>query len=149
VLSAEYYQQLFAKNLGLEIRIDIQIFKQRLAKMTSGDFDIVMSGWGPDYFDALTFGDLFSSWNLNNRGRYNNRELDELIRIGQTELDPRKRMDAFGAIQRIINDEVVIVPQYERGWSFVVDSRLKGLIRRQVGADVDYTYAYIEGNEAR
>jgi oligopeptide transport system substrate-binding protein len=149
VLSAEYYQQLFAKNLGLEIRIDIQIFKQRLAKMTSGDFDIVMSGWGPDYFDALTFGDLFSSWNLNNRGRYNNRELDELIRIGQTELDPRKRMDAFGAIQRIINDEVVIVPQYERGWSFVVDPRLKGLIRRQVGADVDYTYAYIEGNEAR
>ncbi|MFT4860919.1 MAG: oligopeptide transport system substrate-binding protein [Pseudohongiellaceae bacterium] len=144
VLGAEYYQQLFAKNLGLEIRIDIQIFKQRLAKMTSGDFDMVMSGWGPDYFDALTFGDLFSSWNLNNRGRYNNPELDAFIRIGQTELDPQVRMNAFGEIQRIVSEEVVIIPMYERGWSFVVDSRLKGLIRRQVGSEVDYNYAYID-----
>ncbi len=144
VLSAEYYQQLFAKNLGLEIRIDIQIFKQRLAKMTSGDFDMVMSGWGPDYFDALTFGDLFSSWNLNNRGRYNNPELDAFIRIGQTELDPQTRINAFGEIQRIVSEEVVIIPMYERGWSFVVDSRLKGLIRRQVGPEVDYNYAYID-----
>lgn len=144
VLGAEYYQQLYAKNLGLEIRIDIQIFKQRLAKMTSGEFDLVMSGWGPDYFDALTFGDLFSSWNLNNRGRYSNPELDAAIRVGQTELDPQIRMDAFGEIQRIINEEVVIIPMYERGWSFVVDSRLKGMIRRQVGPEVDYTYAYID-----
>jgi len=148
LLTAEYYQQLFAKNLGLEFRIDAQIFKQRLAKMTSGDFDMVMSGWGPDYFDALTFGDLFSSWNLNNRGRYNNPELDAFVRVGQTELNPKIRMDAFGEIQRIVDDEVVIIPMYERGWSFVVDSRLKGLIRRQVGPEVDYNYAYIDKSAA-
>lgn len=149
MLGAEYYQELFAKNLGLEVRIDAQIFKQRLAKMTSGDFDLVMSGWGPDYFDALTFGDLFASYNLNNRGRYNNPELDALIRIGQTELDPQTRMDAFGEIQRIINEEVVILPMYERGWSFVVDSRLKGMIRRQVGPEVDYNYAFIDDSAER
>lgn len=148
VLGAEYYQQLYARNLGLEIRIDIQIFKQRLAKMTSGDFDLVMSGWGPDYFDALTFGDLFSSWNLNNRGRYANDELDRLIRVAQSELDPRKRMDAMGGIQRIVAEEVIIIPMYERGWSFVVDPRLKGMIRRIIGAEVDYTYAYIDAGDS-
>ncbi len=148
VLGAEYYQQVYAKNLGLEIRIDIQIFKQRLEKMTSGDFDLVMSGWGPDYFDALTFGDLFSSWNLNNRGRFSSSELDAMVRIGQSELDPKKRMDAFGEIQRIISDQVVIIPMYERGWSFVVDPRLKGMIRRQVGPEVDYNYAYIDASAA-
>ena len=52
LLAAEYYQELYKKNLGLDFRIDAQIFKQRLAKMTSGDFDIVMASWGPDYFDA-------------------------------------------------------------------------------------------------
>ena len=144
LLAAEYYQELFKKNLGLELRIDAQIFKQRLAKMTSGDFDIVMAGGGPGYFDALTFGDLFSSWNLNNRGRYQSEQMDDLIRIAQSELDPKKRMDAFSSIQDLIYEDVVIVPMYERGISFVVDPRLKGFKRRSVGPQVDYNYAYIE-----
>lgn len=142
-LSAEYYQELYKRTLGLEVRIDLQTFKQRLAKMTAGEFDIVLSGWGPDYDDALTFGDLFSSWNLNNRGRYANEEMDRYVRIAQSELDPVKRMQAFAEIQRISYEEVVILPMYERGWSFVVDPRLEGLIRRTVGPEVDYTYASI------
>lgn len=147
LLAAEYYQELYKKNLGLELRIDAQIFKQRLAKMTSGDFDIVMAGWGPDYFDALTFGDLFASWNLNNRGRYQSEEMDNLVRTAQSELDPQKRMDVFGSIQELINSDVVIIPMYERGVSFVVDPRLKGFKRRSVGPQVDYNYAYIDSSQ--
>ena len=52
-------------------------------------------------------------------------------------------MDSFGAIQELIHEDVVIVPMYERGVSFVVDSRLKGFKRRSVGPQVDYNYAYI------
>lgn len=144
LLSAEYYQQLFRKHLGLEFRIDVQIFKQRLDKMRQGDFDVVLSGWGPDYNDVLTYGDLFSSWNLQNRGRYSSQDMDALIRIAQSELDPQKRMDAFGEIQHLLYEDVVILPMYERGFSFVVDPRLKGFRRRSVGPEVDYNYAYIE-----
>ena len=144
LLSAEYYQQLFRKHLGLEFRIDVQIFKQRLEKMRQGDFDVVLSGWGPDYNDVLTYGDLFSSWNLQNRGRYSSQEMDALIRIAQSELDPQKRMDAFGDIQHLLYADVVILPMYERGISFVVDPRLKDFRRRSVGPEVDYNYAYIE-----
>ena len=144
LLAAEYYQQLFRKNLGLEFRIDAQIFKQRLDKMRAGEFDLVLSGWGPDYNDVLTYGDLFSSWNLQNRGRYNSPEMDSWIRIAQSELDPQKRMDAFGEIQRLLHEDVVILPMYERGFSYVVDSRLKNFRRRSVGPEVDYNYAYID-----
>jgi oligopeptide transport system substrate-binding protein len=144
LLAAEYYQQLFSKNLGLEFRIDAQIFKQRLEKMRQGEFDLVLSGWGPDYNDVLTYGDLFSSWNLQNRGRYNSPEMDSWIRIAQSELDPKKRMDAFGEIQRLLYEDVVILPMYERGNSFVVDPRLKNFRRRSVGPEVDYNFAYID-----
>jgi len=143
---AEYFQQVFKKSLGLDLKIDQQIFKQRLAKMTSGDFDLVTAGWGPDYDDPLTFADLFTSWNKNNRGLYSNPELDRLVRIAQTSLDPKARMDAFGAIQRILIDDAVIVPNFERGLVYVRDARLKGIERRVVGADPDYTNAYIEGS---
>jgi len=75
---AEYYQNLFMRTLGIRIRIDKQIFKQRLDKMTAGDFDMVAAGWGPDYSDPLTYGDLYASWNGSNRGKYNNPALDAL-----------------------------------------------------------------------
>ena len=46
-------------------------------------------------------------------------------------------------VDELIHEEVVIVPMYERGVSFVVDARLKGFKRRSVGPQVDYNYAYI------
>ncbi len=143
---AEYFQNVFKRTLGLDVKIDKQIFKQRLAKMTAGEFDLVAAGWGPDYDDPLTFGDLFSSWNKNNRGMYSNPELDSYVRIAQSSLDPKTRMDAFGAIQKIIHDDVVIIPSYERGVVYVRNPRLNGIQRRVVGADPDYINAYIEGS---
>ena len=143
---AEYYQNRFERTLGIDVKIDKQIFKQRLAKMTAGDFDLVMAGWGPDYDDPLTFADLFTSWNKNNRGAYANPEVDRLVRIAQSSLDPTTRMDAFGAIQKILYDDAVIVPNYERGIVYVRDPRLMGVERRVVGADPDYINAYIEGH---
>lgn len=140
---AEYFQNVYEKQLGLTVKIDKQIFKQRLAKMTAGDFDIVMAGWGPDFADPLTFGGLFASWNLNNRGRYANPEFDRQVRIAENSVDPKVRMDAFGEIQRIIYDDAVILPNYERGVVFVRDTRLKGVVRRAVGTDPDYTSAYL------
>jgi len=143
---AEYFQNLFQRTLELEIRIDKQIFKQRLEKMTSGDFDMVAAGWGPDFADPLTYGDLYASWNGNNRGKYNNPELDEQVRIAQNALDQQTRMDAFGEIQRILIEDAVQLPNYERGLVYVEDPRLKGVVHRSVGTDPDYSTAYLVEN---
>lgn len=143
-ISAQYYQEVYKKNLGLDIVIDQQIFRQRLAKMESGDFDIVLSGWGPDYNDPLTFGDYYASWNLNNRGHYRNDRIDELVRIGQSSLDSKERMDAFGEIQQILFDEAVYLGNYERGRVYATDPRVKGILRRVMGAESDYSNAYID-----
>jgi oligopeptide transport system substrate-binding protein len=141
---AEYYQNLFMRTLGIEIRIDKQIFKQRLDKMTQGDFDMVAAGWGPDFADPLTYGDLYASWNGNNRGKYSNPELDRQVRIAQSSLDQKTRMDAFGEIQRIMIEDAVHLPNYERGNVYVRVPALKGVVNRAVGTDPDYTQAYLE-----
>lgn len=140
---AEYYQSLFKENLGIEVRIDQQIFQQRLAKMTSGDYDIVAAGWGPDYDDVLTFGDLFTSWNANNRGLFKNDELDRNVQIAQQSSDARTRMEAMDRVQQILYDEAAIIFEYERGSNYVADDRVQGVTRRVVGTDPDFTRAYI------
>ena len=140
---AEYMQGLLRAKLGLDIKIDVQTFKQRLAKMTSGDFDLVNAGWGPDFDDVMTFGDLFASWNLNNRGRYNNPEYDAQVRIAMNSSVPEIRMDAMGELQKIIHKDSVVLPQYEQGVIYLMHPKLKGVVRRVVGADPDYTHARV------
>jgi oligopeptide transport system substrate-binding protein len=138
---AEYFQDLLSSRLGITLRIDKQTFKQRLAKMTSGDFDLVSAGWGPDYADAMTYADLFASWNENNRGRWRDERYDALIRKAQATAEPRARMDAMAAAERILLDQVVILPKSEAGSIYVVSPRLVGVVRNVVGPDPDYTHA--------
>lgn len=140
---AEYLQSLWGQTLGLEIRIDTQIFRQRLAKMSAGDYDMVLAGWGPDYADPLTFGDLYASWNQNNRARYESAEMDYWVGIARDSLDPSQRVEAFGEIQRLVHEDVVMIPTYERGAIYVMHPRLEGVVRRQISPDPDFTRARI------
>jgi len=143
-ISAQYYQQVFRRNLGLEIVIDAQVFGQRIAKMNAGDFDLILNGWGPDYNDPLTFADLYASWNLNNRGHYRSAGVDALIRTAQTSVDQQVRMEAFAAAQQIIHEDAAFIGNYERGRVYATDPRVKGILRRVFGAESDFTGAWIE-----
>ncbi len=136
---AEYFQNLFKTTLGIELRIDRQIFKQRLAKMTAGDFDIVSAGWGPDYPDPQTFIDLKASWNENNRGKYNNPEYDKLVREAMNTADTKKRMDLMAKAEAIGLEDVAVLPTYERVKVYIHRDGYKNIIRHAIGPDPDFT----------
>ena len=113
--------------------------------MLAGDFDLVMAGWGPDYADPLTFGDLYASDNANNRGLFKNAEVDRMVEIARLSTDPKTRMDAFGRIQDILIDEAALLPEYERAGLYVINPRIEGLVRRVTEPDPDYTNVRIVG----
>lgn len=138
---AEYFQNLLKSTLGIDLKIDKQIFKQRLAKMMAGEFDIVSAGWGPDYADPMTFADLFASWNENNRGKWKNDSYDSLIRKAQGTTNPAIRMDSMAAAEKILLEEQAILPLYERSVVYTHSDRVSGIVRRSVGADPDFTEA--------
>jgi oligopeptide transport system substrate-binding protein len=144
---AEYFQRVLKTRLGIDLRIDRQIFKQRLAKMTAGDFDVVAAGWRPDYADPMTFADLFTSWNENNRGRWVNARYDELIRKAQATSDPRARMDAMAAAERIAFEELPILPLAESATVWIHSRRVDGIIRHRIATDPDFTHATVKDEE--
>jgi oligopeptide transport system substrate-binding protein len=141
---AEYFQSVFKKELGIDLKIDKQIFKQRLAKMSSGEFDIVAAGWGPDYPDAMTFADLFTSWNENNRGLYKNEKVDELIRKAQATSVQKARIGFMAEAEKIILDELAILPTSERVTKWVHHDWLQGVVRHNIGPDPDFTRATVK-----
>ncbi|MEP5765756.1 MAG: peptide ABC transporter substrate-binding protein [Halieaceae bacterium] len=148
IKQGEHFQNLMSRKLGLEIRLDRQIFKQRLAKMSAGEYDMVGAGWGPDYNDAMTFADLFTSWNLNNRGRYSSERYDQLVLEAQKTTDQRRRNQLFSEIQDLIYEDVIILPQYERGYIYVQDKRIEGVRRSRIGGDPNYNHTWIKGAES-
>lgn len=140
---AEYFQSLFKTHLGIDLKIDKQIFKQRLAKSSAGDFDIEAAGWGPDYADPMTFVDLFTTWNNNNNGKWANKEYDAFVRKAMNTTKQKDRMQAMAAAEKILLEEFPIIPTYERTVMFTHSDRLQGIVRRAVGYDPDYTNAKV------
>ncbi|MGI9286152.1 MAG: peptide ABC transporter substrate-binding protein, partial [Pseudomonadales bacterium] len=141
---AEYVQYLFKQALSLTIVIDKQTFKQRHVKSYNGEFDIASLSWCPDYDDPLTFADYFASWNENNRGKYANPEYDEWVKIAQNNSDTDIRINAFGQLQRIIADDVVILPSYEASVLYVQHPHLKGMQRGIFSGDPSFYFAWLE-----
>ncbi len=144
VNEAEYYQYVLKQALGLETRLDQQTFKQRIAKMRRGEFDIAAAGWGPDFDDPITFGDLFASWNDNNRGRFENRRYDSWVAKAQSSADQETRLQAFDRLQHIISEQVVIIPTYENVGMYVQHPQLQGVRRSLFGGDPNFRYAWVE-----
>jgi oligopeptide transport system substrate-binding protein len=141
---AEYLQYLFKRALNIDVRIDKQVFKQYLDKMTRGNFDIALAGWGPDYDDVMTFADLMASWNENNRGRYKSERYDQGVRAAMAEADPQRRMQIIATLQQVIADEIPIIPLYENAEIYIQHPQLKGVSRSIFGGDPSYRYAWLE-----
>lgn len=132
---AEYMQSVFKTTLGIDLKIDKQIFKQRLAKMKAGDFDIVSAGWGPDYADAMTYVDLFASWNGNNSGEWFNNDYDKHVRNAMNSVDPKVRMKEMASAEKILLEELPIIPMYERTIMYTHSDRVQGIVRNTIGPD--------------
>ncbi len=139
----EYFQRYFKEKLGLDIKVDLQAFKVRLDRTTNKDFDIVNSGWGPDYLDAMTFADLYTSWNGNNNSGWKSADYDAKIKMAMESVDPKERLTAMSQAEKILVEDAPIAPYFQQFRVYTQDPRLVGVLRRTVGADPDFYYAKI------
>ena len=112
--------------------------------MTSGDFDIVSAGWGPDFADPMTFAELKATWNENNRGHWNNSQYDELIRKAQATSDAKIRMDSMAAAEKIMIEDIAVLPTYERTQVYLRADRVEGIQRHAIGPDPYFIYATVK-----
>jgi oligopeptide transport system substrate-binding protein len=141
---SEYFQEVFKKELGIDLKIDKQIFKVFLSKQNAGDFDISWAGWSPDFADPMTYAELLASWNENDNGKWVNAQYDELIRKAQSTIDPKVRMESMAKAEKIMLDDVAILPINEESSAYSVSPRLNGLLRSQVGSDPELSFVSVK-----
>ncbi|KWU57383.1 peptide ABC transporter substrate-binding protein [Bacillus mycoides] len=143
---AEYIKGDLEKNLhGLTIQIKQQPFKQKLQLEQTGDYDISMVNWGPDYKDPISYLELFTTDNPNNKMNYSNLHYDELIKKAKSDLvlDQNKRWEALQEAERILLEDAAVAPLYQMGSAYVQKDYVKGIEKHQFGGVYTYKNAYI------
>ncbi|MDR4195916.1 peptide ABC transporter substrate-binding protein [Bacillus cereus] len=143
---AEYIKGDLEKNLqGLAIQIKQQPFKQKLQLEQIGDYDITMANWGPDYKDPISYLELFTTGNPNNKMNYSNVRYDELIKKAKTDfvLDTEKRWEALREAEQVLLEDAAVAPLYHIGSAYVQKDYVKGIEKHQFGGIYTYKNAYI------
>lgn len=102
----------WAKNLGVNVKLLNQEWKVYLDTQSSLGYDVSRSAWIGDYADPNTFIDLFMTGGENNKTGWGNPEYDRLVRAGNSELNPERRMELMAEAEAILMDEMAIMPIY-------------------------------------
>lgn len=138
---AAYLQNQWLENLGIDVTINPKVTKQGSADRSNGNYQMSITGWGPDYNDPMTFLDLWVSDGGNNDTRWSSEEYDELIDQATVETDLEARQELFYQAEKIIFDQYMILPLYNRAQSYVSSERVGTDPLRSTFQDFNYTYA--------
>ncbi|MDR2878722.1 MAG: peptide ABC transporter substrate-binding protein, partial [Fusobacteriales bacterium] len=134
---AEFYQAQWREKLGIDVSVDQTTKKDRIARSRSGDYDIVRYSWGPDFADAMTYLELFFSNTEMNIPRYVNSEYDELLSIGRKSNNHDERTKAMERAEKIVTDSFAYSGLYYQTVNILVNSKVKNVHFRSVGAPID------------
>ncbi|WP_396583671.1 peptide ABC transporter substrate-binding protein [Lactobacillus delbrueckii] len=112
--TTEFLQSTFESTFGNKVSVSVQNlpFKTRLSRSTSGNFDVVVSGWSADFADPISFLDLFTSTNPENNGKWKNTSYDKLIADSKTTASTSKRWDDLTKAEDILLNNVGVAPLY-------------------------------------
>ncbi|QNQ84197.1 peptide ABC transporter substrate-binding protein [Lactobacillus sp. PV037] len=131
---------------GMNIKTQNVPFKTRLSRSTAGDFDIVVSAWGADFADPISFDDLFTSNNANNNGKWKNKEYDQLIEASKNTTDQKQRWKDLRQAESLLLDQQGVSPLYYQGEAWLVRPDIKGIIYNSAGANYNFKNAYVAKN---
>ena len=116
---AEALQQMWKKNLNIDIVLHNEEWKVYLDSMRRTNYSLGRFAWIGDYVDPSTFLDLFTTESGNNETGWSNAEYDQLVRLASNTGDQAVRYDAYQKAEAILMDEMPIMPIY-----FYTESRL-------------------------
>lgn len=140
---AQAIQDMWKKNLGVEVKLDNAEWAVFIDKLHQGDYQIGRMGWLGDFNDPMNFLELYKEKGGNNDTRWHNEEYASLLEQSQTETDAEKRMQLLKDAEQILMDEMPITPIYFYTNPWVQTENLKGVVISGLG-DIQLKWAYFE-----
>ncbi|SHH95374.1 peptide ABC transporter substrate-binding protein [Ferrimonas marina] len=126
------------KPLGVRVRLENQEWKTFLDTRNQGRFEMARAGWVGDYNDASTMLDILLSNHGQNKGKWHNEEYDAIMNASRMIADDEERAEYYARAERIIVEEMPIIPVYEQVVTRLVKPHVGGYPMNNV-EDTIYT----------
>ena len=126
---------------GLTVNLVVEPKKQRVEDMQDGNYEVVLTRWGPDYADPMTYLGMWVTDNSNNYGLWSNTDYDAMIdecTTGDLCTDPEGRWAKMYDAEKIVMDDAVIFPLYTAANAQMISSKVTGLEQHPVALNRVY-----------
>ena len=122
----ETIQQMWRKNLGIEVTLTNQEFKVWADTLQQGNYLVSYNDWVADYFDPSTFIDLMITNGGNNNTGWGNAAYDRLDGLAASTPDNGRRFGYFQDCEAILARECPIIPVFFEAGNRLVRPEVKG-----------------------
>jgi oligopeptide transport system substrate-binding protein len=129
---AQLVRKQWEKNLGIAVSTRNEEWGSYLNSVHQMQFDVARRAWIADYIDPNSHLDMMVTDGENNNTGWSNAEYDKLIEAARRETDEAKRFELFHKAERILMDDVPIIPLYYYVDRNIVRSDIRGFHRNPI-----------------
>lgn len=140
---AQAMQAMWKEALGVNVEITTFEPKVYWDEQKAGNFDICYDGWTGDYPDPSTNLDCFLLQRNETQSRWMNdkaQEYDGMMKEARSLVDNARRMELFADGEKLLMEEMPILPLYYRNAQLLVKPGCEGVIKTYIGHTI-FKYA--------
>ncbi len=134
--TAQVIQAMWKENLGVQCEIVTYEDKVYWDEHAAGNFDVAFDGWTGDYLDPDTNLNCFTQERTQDESRWSGEkalEYDAMIEECRNLADNAKRMEIFAQAEKLLMEEMPIMPLYYRSSQLLVKPNITGLEKNVIG----------------
>jgi oligopeptide transport system substrate-binding protein len=140
---SEAIQQMWSKNLGVEVELRNKEWKVHYQDMIDGNFQMAFTGWGADYMHPMTFMELFLSGSPNNQTGWASSAYDALVDKAVKTVETKASMQLFADAEKVFMDGMPILPVYYGTTPAMMAPYVKGWYKLPIGTYI-FKNAFID-----
>jgi oligopeptide transport system substrate-binding protein len=139
---SEIVANMWQNNLGIKIDINLVPGATRNAMLVANnnDFDIIMTGWVPDYSDPYSYLELWYGPSSYNYLNYHSDTYDGYLEASRTQTG-KARMDSLFGAEKTLLEDGALVPLQLREVHYLVSNSVSNLQLYFMGYNMNYVYA--------
>ncbi|MSU23163.1 MAG: peptide ABC transporter substrate-binding protein [Opitutus sp.] len=125
---AEAIQQMWRKNLGIDLTLYNQEWKVYIDALHNCNFQLARGGWQADYVDPHVFFDLWETGGGNNNTNWGSPEYDRLLHSALDAPNDAARYEIYQRMEKIFLDAMPVIPIYFYTYARLVSPRVRNFV---------------------
>lgn len=140
---AEVVQAQLQTNLGINVEINQVPYKQLYELHSAHDYEMMFTGWTPDYSDPFSYLEFFETDNGYNNSVYSSPDYDKYIQSAKNTVNPKERLDALFEAEKVLLGDLPVIPIDMVRNYYLINDKITNFTPYFVGTGLNYITADI------